>query len=606
MKRRLGVLAAALVLSATLVQAHTYFVDTTGSDTNPGTIDSAFATIPKAAGLVVPGDTIYLRGGNYVINTTVTISRSGTAGNLCNLLAYPGEQPRLDFSGMAINSSNRGIKLNGSYWHIKGLEIFHAGDNGMIINGSNNIVERCVLHENADTGLQLAAGASNNQIINCDSFDNVDPSQGNADGFSPKLDVGTGNYFYGCRSWQNSDDGWDGYLSTSNGVSTTIENCWSFMNGYLKSGSASIGNGNGFKMGGSAATNLEHNMTLRNCVAFGNRVKGFDQNNDRGSMTLLNCTGFSNGTNNFSIPLTPDSGKMATITNCISAGTGSLSLGSFVVQTTDSWLSAFTTPSSGDFVSMDTTGVRGPRQADGSLPDVPFMHLATGSQFIGKGTIVGIPFAGAAPDLGAFPFTPSPSAKLVDFAANVVNGNSVRLSWTTLSENNVTGFIVQRRAPADTVWSMFPGDSLSGQGTSTFLHQYAVVDTTAIPGTWVYRVMQTFSDSAARFSVELTITMTAPSGVNDGLLPATFALYQNYPNPFNPTTAISYQLSGLSRVTLKVYDILGREVATLVNGYQQAGMHTVTFSATGLASGAYFYRLRSGTQVETRKCMLVR
>ncbi len=606
MKRNLLTALALGLFLAAAANAKTYYVDTTGSDTNPGTIDSAFATIPKAAGLVVPGDTIYLRGGNYAINTTVTISRSGVAGNLCNLLAYPGEQPRLDFSGMAINSGNRGIKLNGSYWHIKGLEIFHAGDNGMIINGSNNIVELCVLHENADTGLQLAAGASYNQIINCDSFDNVDPSQGNADGFSPKLDVGTGNYFYGCRSWQNSDDGWDGYLSTSNGVSTTIEHCWSFMNGYLKSDSPSIGNGNGFKMGGSAATNLEHNMTLRNCVAFGNRVKGFDQNNDRGSMTLLNCTAFGNGSYNFNIPRSLDSGKTATITNGISAGTGGQSLGSFVVQTTDSWLSPFTTPSSADFVSMDTAGVRGPRQADGSLPDLPFMHLANGSQFIGKGTIVGIPFAGSAPDLGAFPFTPSPSAMLVGFAANVVNGNSVRLSWTTLSESNVTGFVVQRRSAADTVWNVFPGDSVGGQGTSTSLHQYAVVDTGVAPGTWVFRVMQEFQDSAARYSVEIGVTITAPNGVSDEPLPGAFALNQNYPNPFNPTTEVSYQLSAGSLVTLRVYDILGREVATLVNGYQPAGLHTVTFDAKGLASGAYFYRLRSGTNVETKKCMLVR
>ena len=148
--------------------------------------------------------------------------------------------------------------------------------------------------------LNSGGGASNNRIINCDSFFNVDPSQGNADGFSPKLDVGTGNYFYGCRSWQNSDDGCDGYLRPSDSVFTTFENCWMFHNGYLKSGAASSGNGNGFKMGGgdnSNADSLRHNMTLKNCLAFDNRVKGFDQNNNRGSMTLLNCTAFRNGTN---------------------------------------------------------------------------------------------------------------------------------------------------------------------------------------------------------------------------------------------------------------------------------------------------------------------
>ena len=110
--------------------------------------------------------------------------------------------------------------------------------------------------------------------INCDSYYNADPSNGNADGFAPKLDVGSGNYFYGCRAWQNSDDGYDGYLRGTNNVNTTLVNCWAFKNGYLKDGSASSGNGNGFKMGGSDDKTLNHNFTIENCLSFQNRVKG--------------------------------------------------------------------------------------------------------------------------------------------------------------------------------------------------------------------------------------------------------------------------------------------------------------------------------------------
>ncbi len=105
------------------------------------------------------------------------------------------------------------------------------------MSGSNNIIEFCCFYENRDTGLQLGGGAANNQIINCDSYYNCDSSQGNADGFSPKMDVGTGNYFYGCRSWQNSDDAYDGYLRGADDVTTTYENCWAFKAGYLKDGS---------------------------------------------------------------------------------------------------------------------------------------------------------------------------------------------------------------------------------------------------------------------------------------------------------------------------------------------------------------------------------
>lgn len=395
--------AVVLVLFAAQVRTQTYYIATTGSDSSAGTLDNPFRTIPKAISVAtVPGTTIYVRGGTYAYSSTITISRIGTSANMYKLFAYPGERPFLDFSAMPISSSNRGIRVSGSYWHIRGFDLWKAGDNGMNVSGSNNIVEFCSFSENNDTGLQLGGGASNNQIINCDSYYNADPGQGNADGFAPKLDVGTGNYFYGCRAWQNSDDGWDGYIRPRPAVvpTTTLENCWCFRNGYLKTGAVSTGNGNGYKMGGSDTANLSHNMILKNCLSFQNRVKGYDQNNNRGSMTLLNCTSYSNGTNyGMSGPI--DNGSVMTLKNCISAGTGSVSLLSSAVQATNSWLPPFVVTNA-DFVSIDTVGVRGPRNADGSLPTIPFMHLAQGSDLIDAGTVVGLPFNGIAPDLGCF------------------------------------------------------------------------------------------------------------------------------------------------------------------------------------------------------------
>ncbi len=95
-------------------------------------------------------------------------------------------------------------------------------------------------------------------------------------------------------------------------------------------------------------------------------------------------------------------------------------------------------------------------------------------------------------------------------------------------------------------------------------------------------------------------------GSDDNRVSRAFALEQNYPNPFNPSTAISYQLPAKSFVTLKVYDMLGREVATLVNGFAQAGSHSVRFDAGGLASGVYFTRLQAGRFVQVRKMLLVK
>jgi glucuronoarabinoxylan endo-1,4-beta-xylanase len=85
-----------------------------------------------------------------------------------------------------------------------------------------------------------------------------------------------------------------------------------------------------------------------------------------------------------------------------------------------------------------------------------------------------------------------------------------------------------------------------------------------------------------------------------------FTLHQNYPNPFNPRTAIRYELPGSSHVTLAVYDVLGREVALLVNETQPAGAHVASFEATSLSSGVYFYRLHAGRFIDTKRLLLVR
>lgn len=494
----------ALIFCVSCLSAQTYYVATTGNDTSDGSFEHPFATIPKAISVAtVPGESIYVRGGTYFPTSTINISRSGTSASKYYLLAYPGERPLLNFFTEPYGS--RGIRVSGSYWHIKGFDITRAGDNGMNMSGSNNIIEFCSFSENYDTGLQIGGGASNNQIINCDSYFNRDTTQGNADGFAPKLDVGTGNYFYGCRSWQNSDDGWDGYLRPSNNVRTTLENCWCFMNGYLKTGLPSSGNGNGYKMGGgdlSNADSLRHDMTLKNCLSFDNRVKGFDQNNNRGSMVLLNCTAYHNGTN-YSISGAIASAESVVVRNCVALGSYG-SLASYVVQGTNSWMPPFVVTNA-DFVSIDTSGVRGQRNPDGSLPTIAFMHLAEGSDLIDAGTNVGLPFNGSAPDLGCFES---------DYPNSVTVENS---------------------------------------------------------------------------------------------RPRQFRLEQNYPNPFNPQTQIRFSVETTQRTSLEVFNMLGQSVATLFDGVAEAGAgYDVRFDATSLASGVYFYRLRSGMSSESKSLLLLK
>lgn len=386
----------------------TYYVALEGSDSAPGTFAQPFAKISMAVGLVSPGDTIMVRGGRYDLLNLITISSSGTSESYCTLMAYPEEHPILDFSSQDLGGSNRGIKLSGSYWRIEGLDITGAGDNGMKIDGgSYNEILNCAFYRNRDSGLQMGNGASYNRVINCDSYYNADPPDyGDADGFAAKLDVGIENYFYGCRAWKNCDDGWDGYMRGADNVSTIIENSWAFENGYLEDGTdpGPSANGNGFKLGGSDNKLLRHDYRLTNCLAFKNKSKGFDQNSNMGTMILLNCTGHNNLGNNYSLYKELAAGEEAVIKNCAVLGEPG-AIGDFVVQQANSWL-GIATVAADDFVSIDDESAYGPRQADGSLPEIPYMYLVENSDMIDAGVSVGLPFEGMAPDLGCFEFSP--------------------------------------------------------------------------------------------------------------------------------------------------------------------------------------------------------
>lgn len=367
----------------------------------PGTVLEP-TTLASAVARVTPGGTIYLRGGDYALDTPIALDVDGTSGALVTLRGYPEDptRPHLDFSAMSENSSNRGLQLSGDYWHLYGLDVSKAGDNCLFISGAHNTVEYSTFSECADTGLQLGNGAANNLILNCDSYFNADSSLENADGFAAKLDVGTGNRFVGCRAWNNLDDGWDGYLRPADGVLTTYERCWAFDNGKLADGRVGAGDGNGFKTGGSDDKNLRHDVVYTQCIAAGNVNDGFDHNSNRGKITILNSAAHANGSNlNFG---SSNSAASLTIKNTISLGAN----GSLVADVTDithnSWQDG-RAATEADFVSVDTELLKAPRKSDGSLPDIDYLVLSPTSDLRQAGTDVGLPFEGSAPDLGPFP-----------------------------------------------------------------------------------------------------------------------------------------------------------------------------------------------------------
>lgn len=346
-----------------------------------------------------PGDSIFVHPGIYKLSERIYINDSGEASSKIYLIGDSSEErPILDFSEMEENSSNQGIVLKADNWHIKGLQFYKAGDNGLHIRGNNNLVEFCSFSECADTGLQLDDGASNNTILNCDSFFNADSKLENADGFAVKMDVGSGNKFIGCRAWNNLDDGWDGYLREANNVNTIYENCWAFNNGYLKDGSAGKGDGNGFKTGGSDDKNRKHNASYIRCFSVNNLNDGFDHNSNRGTVSIINCSATGNGRN---LAFSEKNGlEKIVIENTLVFG----ALGKYNAEVEEvknnSWQLDFKVTEN-HFRSLDISELSAPRKKDGSLPDIGFMRPKTSSVLADAGIKNGLDHEGEAPDIGA-------------------------------------------------------------------------------------------------------------------------------------------------------------------------------------------------------------
>ena len=286
--------------------ANEFFVGPNGNDSNPGTRQAPFKTIGKGQAVAVAGTTIWLLAGTHAYNMPVLLVKSGANNNLIKLFADAGARPLVDFAQQARGqSANRGIEIRGDYWHMKGLEVRRAADNGILIAGSHNIVEDVIVHDNDDTGIQILVSESMatdntrgayNQVINCDSYENYDALTNgeNADGFAAKLRIGAGNVFRGCRAWNNVDDGWD--LFAADDV-VVIENCWSFLNGSTSRGSGPSGDGNGFKLGGRPAGVGQGDAPhqARNNSAFENESCGFTRNNNTQTPVLSQCGVGDNG-----------------------------------------------------------------------------------------------------------------------------------------------------------------------------------------------------------------------------------------------------------------------------------------------------------------------
>jgi len=184
--------------------------------------------------------------------------------------------------------------------------------------------------------------------------------------------------------------------------------------------------------------------------------------------------------------------------------------------------------------------------------------------------------------------------ELTSFYSETID-NKVILCWLTASEINNQGFYIEKSKSGSQVWQRI--GFVQGSGTTTEEHVYSYTDYIDEPGNYFYRLRQVDYDRSFKYSNIIEVSINSPSR---------FSLSQNYPNPFNSYTNISYQIPLDEYVTLKVYDILGKEVIILMNENQKAGYYTITLSAEEISSGIYFYKLTAGGNSSTRKFLLLK
>ena len=390
--------------TSNLTATKIYYVTPTGSASAAGTSFSAPMNLATALSKVSAGQMILLQPGTYSVaytagaKNTITLSKSGSSGAPIYMVGANCGRAVIDFSfptGAWVQDSY-GLYVTGSYWYFKGIAITRAGYQGAYVTGTHNTFENTAFYNNRNSGLEINKGGAYTTVINTDSYNNYDPKKNGsmADGFASKQTQGAGNVFYGCRAWENSDDGFDTFDSPE---AVVIDESWAFRNGInLWGDSAFAGNGNGFKLGGNSA--LQRNSITRS-VAWGNPKKGFDQNSNTGGVTLYNNTSYKNGINyGFGQPVA--SGQKHVFRNNISlSGTSADSIAN-ATSSNNTWNSL--SASSSDFASVDTSLATAARNSDGSLPTNNLFRLSAGSALINKGVNVSLPYLGSAPDLGAF------------------------------------------------------------------------------------------------------------------------------------------------------------------------------------------------------------
>lgn len=593
--------AFALLLSflSITVYAKTYYLSPNGNDSNSGTIDNPFFTLNKAWTLLCAGDTVYLRGGIYRYSDSQHLTAKNGSDKLRIMVwAYPGEKPTITKSSEFSYRQNCGIYFSGNYFHWKGLEItgFSQYDPqinaGFKVQDSNhNIFEQLDSHHNGH-GMILARACDDNLVLNCDFHHNSDPLTAvpyeNADGLEVcYIPAGLTNHIKGCRFWWNSDDGLD--LWDNNGT-VIIESCWSWYNGFIADTFTPAGNGVGFKLGKSdLESGSEVRRKISNCLACNNRTWGFHQNGANTVIALYNNTSCYNGEYGYWMGSFE---KQHLVKNNISFGNKydiSLTSNSIVLNNTfliDNHINTSLPVSEKDFLSLDMSQMAYPRQVDGSLPQIDFMHLQQGSTLIDKGTDDGLMYCGNSPDIGAF-----------EFISGTKRQNSlpsVRISTSTKGNNypspanitiDVEAFDTDGKI---TKVELNNGVNKIGEMTSS---PYSFTLKNLLAGSYSFQALAYDDLGASNSSNKLEFRVISFTDSGD--------YFNLYPNPNNGCFYLEfYSLSEANDFTITISDLQGK----IVHKEEIHGeLGTKSFNLTQLNCGIYILMISTGNIILTQK-----
>ncbi len=396
LRRSRKILALSLVaLYASTGFAATYYVATTGSDSNAGTLAAPFKSITKAQSVASSGDTVSIRGGTY---SSFTVAGSDSSYNFVHNItksgityaAYGSEVPVFNFSSVTTDKRVAAFYIaSGVSVTFRGIQVTGVPVGSQKQSECFRIVgtatfDRVTSHDNKANGFYFTSDGKGS-CTNCDSYNNIggtSTSNENTDGFGAHGGAVT---FKNCRSWNNADDGYDCISSQG---SVTFDHCWAYN---MNNG----GNGNGIKSGGyGSPPSTVPSHTVKYCLAADCKAAGFYANHHPGKAADWTYNTAYDNTRNFDMLERVSTSDATDIPGTREILHYNIAYVGTIIEnsnlpaanvTNNSWTKSGVTVSSADFQSTTASQMTNARTSSGSQPSITFMKLASGSDLAGMG-----------------------------------------------------------------------------------------------------------------------------------------------------------------------------------------------------------------------------